>query len=520
MSAKRAITKKMHACLTHSSNLRIYSLAKRTSLSGSARPYFGTRHAGVKWRAPVVAHRLIFTCTRTTSKQVVARTATPQTLELWRGTTTGNQFAALPAKPQTMQLRRCAASQGAQMELSELEGRNAALRVTWWGFGANVGLAGLKYVAGTLACSSALIADAAHSLSDLLTDFVTLFVLHYARVPADEDHPFGHGRFEALGSLAVSAVLIGTAGGIAWDALSTLQTVLAGSGAENAVLASGYGSVALGVCAISLVTKEMLYHASARVGRRINSQTLIANAWHHRSDALSSVACLVGVGGCMVGFPLLDPMAGLVVSGMVAKTGVEIAWEAALEVTERAEADDGLLVAVRAAAATTDGVLSIHGLRARKMGPYSMVYLHVDVDPDISVSAGYHVAERLRHKILTSESNVSEVLVHIQPFARAKYQAADVSMRSHTEVEREVRQVLGSVPEIRGVADVNVGYIPMSSSHVMLRGMSHGIHLKVDIICRQDITVGAANAIASDARGILLKLEGIAYVDVNLDLDE
>jgi cation diffusion facilitator family transporter len=406
-----------------------------------------------------------------------------------------------------------------QGKKNEFEGRSAALRVTWLGCGANVSLAALKYGAGTLSGSSALIADAAHSLSDMLSDFVTLFVVHYARVPADEDYPYGHGRFEALGSLAVSAVLVGTAGGICWETVSTLLEYWHSGIVENSILDSGYGGLAMAACGISLVTKEMLYHATVNVGRNINSQTLIANAWHHRSDAWSSVAALAGVGGCLVGIPVLDPVSGLLVSGLVAKAGFEIAWDAAQEVTEKVQADDEVIRAVRAAAGETEGILGIHRLRSRKMGPYCLVDLHVHVHPDISVSAGHHVAERLRHRIISSEPHVSEVLVHIEPFARADFLDADIEMRPHPEVEREVRQVLAKVPEIIGVADVIVHYVPMTSSHVMTLGVSHGIHLKVDIICDEEITVREAIAIAQRAKGILQKVEGVTYVDVDLELE-
>lgn len=389
-------------------------------------------------------------------------------------------------------------------EKSENEDRIAALRVTWWGLGANVSLTGLKYGAGILSGSSALIADAAHSLSDLISDFVTLFVVQYARVPADEDHPYGHGRFEALGSLAVSGILIGTAGGAGWNALSTLLECWNSGAVENAILASGYGSVAIFACAASLITKEALYHATARVGRSINSQTLIANAWHHRSDALSSVAALVGVGGCLAGMPLLDPVSGLLVSGLVAKTGVEIGLDSAREVTEMVQEDDDTLERVKRAADATEGVMGVSKMRSRKMGPYSLVDLHVDVAAHITVSAAHHVAERLRHKIISSERHISEVLVHVEPHQE---QEIDVEMSGHDEVERQVRDVLAEVPGIRGVA------------HVIIHYASMGLSIKVDIVCDDDITIREAMLIATNAKRTLEFLPGVYAVDIDLDLD-
>merc|ERR1712217_295112 len=173
--------------------------------------------------------------------------------------------------------------------------------------------------------NTALIADAAHSLSDLVSDLMTLFVVRS-----------GQRRFEALGSLSVSAIVVGTAGGVGWSAMSDLLDHWNGTVAENMMLASGCGGFAIAACVGSLLIKEALYHVSVRVGHEIKSPTVIANAWHHRSDAFSSVAALIGVGGCLVGMPILDPLSGLVVSGLVAKAGVEIGLDAIKEAVDGA----------------------------------------------------------------------------------------------------------------------------------------------------------------------------------------
>uniref|UniRef100_A0A7S4VRT5 Cation efflux protein cytoplasmic domain-containing protein n=1 Tax=Alexandrium monilatum TaxID=311494 RepID=A0A7S4VRT5_9DINO len=382
--------------------------------------------------------------------------------------------------------------------------RRLALRVTWWGAGTNVSLAAMKWIAGSLTGSTALVADAAHSLSDLLSDIITLFVVDVARVPPDPAHPYGHGRFEAVGSLSVAAVLVATAGGVGWASISVVAGWWRTGAVECALAESGYGGLAVAACVVSLLSKEALYHATIRVGRTVDSQTLVANAWHHRSDALSSVAALVGVGGSMVGMPLLDPAAGLLVSALVAKAGVEIGWEAVAEVTEKAEPGEEVREAVRAIARATAGVVSIDRLRTRKMGPFSLVDLCIEVDPEISVSAAYQVGEHLRHEIHRSQPNVSEVLVTVVPFQRGTV----ALMRPHTEVEREVRALLASVPGIRGVSHVIAHYVP-----------GDGIRLKVDIVCDSSITVRDACGIAGEARSVLEGLHGISSVDVDLELD-
>lgn len=402
--------------------------------------------------------------------------------------------------------RACStASASAQAAPPQSRERALALKVTWWGAGTNVSLAALKYVAGSLTGSTALVADAAHSLSDLLSDVITLFVVDIARVPPDSEHPYGHGRFEAVGSLSVAAVLVGTAGGVGWTSLSAVSEWWSTGILECSLAESGYGGLAVAACIVSLLSKEALYHATVHIGRMVDSQTLIANAWHHRSDALSSVAALVGVGGSMVGLPLCDPAAGLLVSVLVAKAGIDIGWEAVAEVTEQAEPGEAVRKAVRAAARETAGVISIDRLRTRKMGPFSLVDLRVEVDPEISVSAAHQVSLHLRHKIERSQPNVSEVLVNVAPFKRG----AVPLMRPHTEVESEVRAVLARVPGIHGVTCV--------TTHYALGG--DRIHLKVDIQCDASLTVREASDIARKAKDLLQGLRDISSVDVDLELD-
>lgn len=402
--------------------------------------------------------------------------------------------------------------------------RAAALKVTWLGAGVNVGLAIVKYGAGTLSGSTALIADAAHSLSDLLSDVVTLLVVEAAWAPPDERHPYGKGRYEAVGSLSVAGVLVCTAGGVGWSSLSVLFDWWAGQPMVS-LADSGYGTAAIAACVVSLAAKEALYHVTVKVGKAARSQTLIANAWHHRSDAFSSVAALIGVAGGCSGMPWLDPASGLVVSALVAKAGFEIGWEAIHEVVEKVDPADESRHAIAAITSETSGVLQMRQLRTRKMGPYSLVDLRVEVDPHLSMSAAHNISTHLESRIQNELDGISEVLVHIVPGVvkcKARIRQQDETpdiwkapikdsdtrlLRPHGQVEKEVRAALKVVPEIRGVSDVITYYLP-----------NQGIKLKVDIVCDEDLTIREALTIGRKAKEILQELPDVLAIDVDLEL--
>jgi len=186
---------------------------------------------------------------------------------------------------------------------------NAKTRVTLVGAGVNIILSTAKIGAGVVLASPALVADGVHSLSDLVSDVLVLWALRHSGRAPDEDHPYGHGRFETLATLALSAVLALTGLGIAWDAALRLL-----SGADSAP-----GVWALAVIALSIVTKEILFHYTKGVGEREASRMIVANAWHHRTDALSSVVALVGVGAAQLGFGWGDPLAAIIIAAMLAR---------------------------------------------------------------------------------------------------------------------------------------------------------------------------------------------------------
>uniref|UniRef100_M4BIK1 Cation efflux protein transmembrane domain-containing protein n=1 Tax=Hyaloperonospora arabidopsidis (strain Emoy2) TaxID=559515 RepID=M4BIK1_HYAAE len=194
-------------------------------------------------------------------------------------------------------------------------------------------MAATKGAVGVTIHSSALIADAAHSLSDLLSDVVTLWSVKVARLPPDQKHPYGYGKYEAVGSLSVGAILVLCGVGIGADGLQAMQQIWSG---EIATTLPDLNLLYLsaGAAGLSIAAKEALFRVTVKIGQQAKSKVLIANAWHHRTDAISSVVALGGIIGSMAGMPLLDPVAGMAVAAMIVKTGGEICLDSVQELTD------------------------------------------------------------------------------------------------------------------------------------------------------------------------------------------
>ncbi len=299
--------------------------------------------------------------------------------------------------------------------------------MTWVGLLVNLALGGLKIGVGYAAGSRALLADGVHSFSDLLTDLLVLLGLKVGRSPSDPSHPYGHGRFESLGALAVGAILTVVAGGILLDALDSAlsgQTKVPGTGA-------------LLVAFLSLVAKESLYQWTARAARDLKSELLLANAWHHRSDALSSLAVLAGLAGAQAGAPILDPVAAGIVAFMVAHAAWRILRPALGKLTDEAlppEEIQGLLEE----AGKVEGVRNVHDLRARWMGGLLLVDLHILVDPRLTVSEGHRVGEAVRQALAEKVPHLAEAIVHVEPEEHG----------SHFELGPSRREVLEALDRI------------------------------------------------------------------------
>lgn len=249
---------------------------------------------------------------------------------------------------------------------------NAADRVTLLGLWVNIALSVVKFLGGVFFHSAVLVADAGHSLSDLFSDFITLWAVQIARLPADDDHPYGHGKFEAVGSLFLSIILLFTGIGVGSWSYERMNQVLATSlGAASRRSVTLPSPSAMFLALLSIVSKEWLYRVTKRVGVALNNQVVIANAWHHRSDAFSSVLSLASI-ALAIFFPsllIVDSAAGIFIAGMICMTGLEILGESMKQLTDTS--DQTLNAKIVKLAEIVDGVQEVKSARARSIGRYT-----------------------------------------------------------------------------------------------------------------------------------------------------
>jgi cation diffusion facilitator family transporter len=283
----------------------------------------------------------------------------------------------------------------------------AASRSTWVSVGVNLLLTFTQIIVGVMAKSQGLIADGIHSLSDLVADFVVLFAGHHAKKDADADHPYGHQRFETAASLVLGALLLAVGVGMLWSAFRKL---------EEPDTVQKVHVVALWVAGAALVSKELLFRYMLSVAKRVKSSMLVANAWHARSDAASSLVVGFGIVGNLAGYPILDPIAALIVGFMVAKMGWGFAWDAMHDLMDRA-VDELEVEAIRVTLIETPGVHAVHDIRTRKMGDMIVVDAHLEVDAAMTVEAGHDIAVSARQRVL-QRHRVLNLMTHVDPWRR------------------------------------------------------------------------------------------------------
>ena len=283
----------------------------------------------------------------------------------------------------------------------------AASRSTWVSAGVNLVLTITQVVVGMLANSQGLIADGIHSLSDLVADFVVLFASHHSKKDADADHPYGHHRFETAASLVLGAVLLAVGVGMLWSAFRKLE-------APETV--QQVHIVALYVAGGALLAKELLFRYMLSVAKRVKSSMLVANAWHARSDAASSLVVGLGIVGNLAGYPILDPIAALIVGFMVARMGWGFGWDALHDLMDRA-VDQQEVEAIRKTLMDTPGVSNVHDVRTRKMGDMIVADAHIEVDAAITVEAGHDIAVAARQRVL-QRHRVLNLMTHVDPWKR------------------------------------------------------------------------------------------------------
>jgi cation diffusion facilitator family transporter len=332
------------------------------------------------------------------------------------------------------------------------ERSTAARHVTWVSILVNLVLTVLQIVVGLLAHAQSLVADGIHSLADLVADFMVLAANKHSANPADDDHPYGHERIETLASLALGLVLIATASGILYTAIQRLQHLDA---------LPPMASIALWTALATLAGKELLFRYMLRVGERLRSPMLVANAWHARADAASSLVVAAGIAGSLMGWRFLDPIAAIIVGLMVGRIGWQFSRDALAELIDTGipvDERDAVLTTIQ----TTPGVLACHALRSRRMAHKVLIDARVQVSPRISVSEGHQIAESVHDRVLDAHQDVLDVMVHVDV-------EADGLRTSHRQPDRAA---VAAVLRESGLPTLDAGTLT-------LHYLNHGLEVTV-----------------------------------------
>lgn len=287
------------------------------------------------------------------------------------------------------------------------ERAKATSHSTWMSVIINLALTVAQIAIGLASKSQALVADGIHSLSDLLGDFVVLAAGSQSRKSADEDHPYGHQRFETAASLVLGMLLLSVAAGMLWSALGKLN---------NPETVPHVHEAALWMAGATLIAKEFLFRYLMAVARRVKSTMLMANAWHSRSDAVSSLVVVLGIGGNLAGYSILDPIAALIVSLMVARMGWKFSWNSINDLMDRS-ADTEEVDAIRRTLLETPGVKNVHDVRTRKMGDMILADAHIEVEASITVEQGHAISVAARERVL-QRHRVLDLMTHIDPWRK------------------------------------------------------------------------------------------------------
>ncbi|MEJ2360095.1 MAG: cation diffusion facilitator family transporter [Gammaproteobacteria bacterium] len=319
------------------------------------------------------------------------------------------------------------------------------LKVTLIGSFFDLLLGIVKIVAGFLSTSTALIADGVHSLSDLFTDFIVIYAAKHSHREADAEHPYGHGRIETLATVALGLALLAVAVGIAWDAIVSLFHP------ENLWQP---GVLALVVACLSIVIKEGLFHYSMRIARKYRSNMLKANAWHSRTDAISSVIVVIGILGSMAGLHYLDAIAAVGVAVMIIKVSWDLIWHSLRELIDTGLEPDRV-AEIRSSILQVDGVKALHVLRSRRMGGDALVDVHIQVAPMISVSEGHHISETVRERVIDEIDEVADVMVHIDP-EDDESAAPNLGLPLRSTILQSLRQAWDGLPGAQQIRDEDV----------------------------------------------------------------
>jgi cation diffusion facilitator family transporter len=334
------------------------------------------------------------------------------------------------------------------MAVAETQRYSTTRTVTLVGAGVNLLLASGQILVGLLGQAQSLIADGAHTLSDLAGDFLVLIAAREAAREADETHPYGHGRIETVATVILGLSLIGVAVGFAFDASQRLLDPDRLLRPEPITLAAALAAVLL---------KESLYHYTRVMARRIGSRLLEANAWHHRSDAISSIVVVIGIGGTLAGVTYLDAVATIGVALFIGHMGVRFVYNSFQELIDTALAPEKV-ESIRRVINEVDGVHSLHMLRTRAMGGRALVDVHIQVNPFISVSEGHQIAETVLHRLKREVGEISDVTVHIDP-EDDETAAPNRYLPLRKELLRRLRPLLDELPRSEDLEQIRLHYL-------------------------------------------------------------
>jgi cation diffusion facilitator family transporter len=323
-----------------------------------------------------------------------------------------------------------------------------AQKVTIYGAIIDVSIGVLKVIVGFIYSSHALIVDGIHSFSDLLTDFFVLLVHRFSHHEADAEHPYGHGRFETMGTVVMGILLVAIAAVIAYENTSNLLT------AETFAIP---GTPTLIVAFLSIVLKEWAFRFQVKVGKEIKSNLIIANAWHSRSDAFSSLAVLLGLVLAINGYPWMDTVMAIIVALVIAKIGWSFVWKSVQELVDSALAPE-LVSSIEKKILEIDGVLSVHNLRSRKMGDKAILDVNIEVHPKITVSEGHEIATYVSQTLIQDFEEIVDVTVHTD-VADDSNQHIQQLLPLRLEVIKALEETIGEDLEFSYIQDIQLHYL-------------------------------------------------------------
>ena len=369
-----------------------------------------------------------------------------------------------------------------------------AVKVILVGAAWNLFLAVIKIAGGIWGRSAAMLADGVHSLSDLLTDGVVLFTYRIGQMPADKNHPYGHGRAETIGATIIGSIIIVAGLGLVFQAWGTIS-----QGSEQVPEVW-----AMAVALASILVNEGLFHYTLSAGEKSKSPSLVANAWHHRSDAFSSIAALIGIGGAVAGYPIMDPLAAVVVAILVGKVGYNIAFSGLSDLMDTGLSEE-ITKEIESFIDNTPGVVRSHNLRTRKIGGEIMMDVHILVDRQASVTEGHTVAESVRRQLIKSFDNVQDVLVHVDTEDDADFEP--IYWTNREELQRQADPIIAALDGIK------------ARTHLRTHHYNGKITLEVFVRLEDGMDIDQTRQVIRSLKSSLENLDHVDAANVFIDMN-